>query len=174
MLIFDFIYLASFFLSLFESILVLGVLVPGSLLIITFIYYLDTFSELLLLCFCIGLGSFLGSIISFYIGKNIKLNYPRAKSFALIYGNVSIFLAKFFGPLKSLIPFVFASLKFNQTKFIILDFTASFIWSISYVLFFKILKDIWFTSKCVALLIFSTIVMTYLIISRIFNNKIKG
>jgi len=143
-------YLIIFFSAIFESIPILGTLVPGQLLII-FAGFLasNSFLNLYLLILIVSIGAILGDIIAFEMGrrfgkeflvkygKYFLLNETRNKNLEIFikknFGK-TIFLGRFNNLTRALIPFLAGSLKIDYFKFLFWNILTGIIWSIVWVL----------------------------------------
>jgi len=128
-----------------ESVVAIGVLVPGALL--TFFLgflassnYLDPY-----LVISIAIASaFLGEALSFYLGRRgsglfskqsglfAEANLARGEDFFNKHGAKSVLLGRFIGPLKILIPFIAGVSGMKRTKFFILNLLSVTAWVFFY------------------------------------------
>lgn len=112
--------LALFLIAFFESLPMIGLLVPGSTLIVFagFLVLHGKCSYLLLVLVTTG-GALLGDLFSFWLGfyygtKLLKLRsfqkqhnlVTRAEHFFVDHGGKSIFFARFLGPIRGITPFI--------------------------------------------------------------------
>lgn len=137
-------YWLIFLVSFLESLAFIGTLFPGSSLII-FAGFLSSQGNLdpgSLITFTI-LGGFLGDNFSFWLGNkkffiNKKLYQhkylEKGYCFFKKYKAESIFLARFIGPTRSVIPFVAGSASLNYRTFFLWNFSSIILWAISHVL----------------------------------------
>lgn len=128
--------------SLLESLAFVGVIVPGSLLVITagFLSAHGYFDIGDLIWFA-AIGAILGDGISYYLGtkgtrffrnenKILKLNHlDRGKGFFKKHGNKSVFLGRFIGPVRPIIPFVAGLSKMDKKSFIFWNVISAFLWA---------------------------------------------
>lgn len=175
-----FLYLIVFLLSLAESVVFVGVLIPGAL--ITFFWGVlaaDGYLNLSALFFVVTLGVFLGEIISFHLGlkgtklfnqdnKIFKSSYlERGKTFFERHGSKSIFLGRFIGPIKIINPFVAGLSKMERKKFIALNLLSIFIWVFVYIILGFFFGNAWVIFKLwstrAELFLFSLIAFLFLL-----------
>jgi len=139
-------YLAIFIISLLESLVVIGLIVPGTVFLL-FVGFLLTkgFLNIPLIILMAFLGAILGDIISYFLGKKgtrffkkgnrvLKIaNLEKGKSFFKRHGRKSIFLGRFTGPLRSLAPFIAGTFSMDFKKFLFWNILSGFLWSILYL-----------------------------------------
>jgi len=133
--------------SLLESLVFAGVIVPGSTLVIMAGFlssqgYLDIGD----LIWFAAIGAILGDSISYYLGtkgtrffhnenKLLKADHlERGKQFFHKHGSKSIFLARFVGPLRAIVPFVAGISGMKKNKFLFWNIISAFLWSTSHLL----------------------------------------
>lgn len=128
--------------SLLESLAFVGVIVPGSLLVIAagFLSAHGYFDIGDLIWFA-AIGAILGDGISYYLGtkgtrffrnenKILKLSHlDRGKGFFKKHGNKSVFLGRFIGPVRPIIPFVAGLSKMDKKAFIFWNAISAFLWA---------------------------------------------
>lgn len=133
-------------LSFFESFAFLGIIVPGTtfVVIIGFLASQGFFNVGMLFVLSVA-GAILGDSFSFYLGKHsekifkpssiiFRLSYlERSKNFAQKYGIHSIFLGRFVGPLRAVVPFVAGMFKMDAKKFIFYNVISALLWSAIYL-----------------------------------------
>lgn len=140
------IYLTIFTIAFFESLAFIGLFVPGTVFLIGAgvlsiggKYHIGNF------IWAAAIGGILGDAISFYLGRKgtayIK-KYPnifkpdalrKGHLFFEKYGPISIFAARFIGPIRPIIPFVAGISTMSGVKFFIYNILSAFFWSISYI-----------------------------------------
>lgn len=140
-------YWVVLFISLAESLPFIGLLVPGTVLVALFGFfsaqgYLDVGD----LIWFSAIGAILGDSISYYLGtrgtklfrtenKFLKLSHlERGEQFFKKHGNKSIFLGRFIGPLRPVIPFVAGVFKMNKWSFLFWNILSGILWAASVVL----------------------------------------
>ncbi len=135
------------FISLAESLLFIGLIIPGTLLVGLFGFfaaqgYLDI-GDLILFS---AIGAILGDGISYYLGtkgtkffrqenKILKLSHiERAQDFFRKYGNKSVFLGRFISPLRPIIPFVAGLSRMDKKVFLFWNVISGILWATSFLL----------------------------------------
>ncbi len=142
----NFLLLSAFVLAFAESLAFVGLLTPGTVAI-GLLGALASHSqiEITKLMAITALGAFLGDFASFYLGKFADKIFrggklqklpqnsyvKRAEEFFYNYGGVSVFLGRFIGPIRPIIPFVAGMLKMKTATFIWWDLTSAVAWSVS-------------------------------------------
>ena len=135
-------YALIFLISFGESLAFVGLLIPGSLIVILFgIFASQGLFKITDLIWFIAIGGILGDIFSYYLGKKgtkifrfIKKHHlEKAENFINKYGNKSILLGRFVGPLRPIIPFTCGILKMETRKFIYWSIFSTFAWAISHL-----------------------------------------
>jgi undecaprenyl-diphosphatase len=93
-----------------------------------------------------SVGAILGDTVSYYLGthgthlfKNenrfLKADHiERGKTFFTKYGNKSILIGRFFGPVRSFVPFVAGLTRMNFSKFFFWNVTGGILWAVSHIL----------------------------------------
>jgi undecaprenyl-diphosphatase len=130
-----------------ESLVFAGVIVPGSTLIILAGFlssqgYLDIGD----LIWFSAIGAILGDGISYYLGtKGTSLfhnenrwlradHLDRGKQFFRKHGNKSVFLGRFIGPLRAIVPFIAGLSGMKKRKFLFWNIISAFLWSALHLL----------------------------------------
>ena len=144
----DWIAVGLFIAAFVESFALIGVVIPGVVLV-GLISGLAastdlTIFEVVLIAY---IASFLADASSFLIGRSIskKIDYiwpftsnpswlERGRSFFLKHGILGLFIGKFIGPIRPLMPITAGSLEMNIKKFIPIDLLSSFLWALLYTL----------------------------------------
>ena len=133
--------------SFLESLVFVGVVVPGATLVVLAGFlssqgYLDIGD----LIWFATVGAILGDGISYYLGtkgtrffhnenKLLKANHvERGKQFFHNHGGKSIFLARFVGPLRAVVPFVAGISGMEKSRFLFWNAISAFLWSASHLL----------------------------------------
>ena len=143
----EWIALGVFGAAFIESFALIGVVIPGVVLLaIISGMAASTLSvfELVLIAY---VASFLADILSFLLGTGIgksidKLwpfnKYPnllvQGRSFVKRFGILGIFVGKFIGPIRPLLPLTAGSLGMNFKYFLIVEIFSSFLWALLYTL----------------------------------------
>ncbi len=140
-------YWLVFLFSLLESLVLVGVVVPGAILVV-FAGFLSSQGYLDIgdLIWFAAIGAILGDSISYYLGtkgtrffhnenKLLKADHlERGKYFFHRHGSKSIFLARFVGPLRAIVPFVAGISGMKKNKFLFWNIISAFLWSASHLL----------------------------------------
>lgn len=133
--------------ALLESLVFAGVLVPGSTVVVLAGFlssqgYLDIGD----LIWFAAIGAILGDSISYYLGtkgtglfrnenKLLKADHlERGKQFFHKHGSKSIFLGRFAGPLRAIVPFVAGLSGMKKSRFLFWNVTSAFLWAASHLL----------------------------------------
>ncbi len=149
-----------FLFSFLESLVVIGLLTPGTLMIL-FAGFLISGGRLDFypVFFLTILGAVLGDLISFYLGeKGVKLFKEEAKilkitrlkngqEFFKKHGGKSIFFGRFIGPLRSVVPFTAGTFKMDYKKFLFWNLTSAAFWAFSYLFLGLIFGEAWQTAE---------------------------
>lgn len=139
-------YWVVFFISLLESIAFIGFLIPGTLFLVLvgFLTNQGVLNVANVIWFAI-LGAVLGDAISFYLGwrgiswfnTTNKLFNPKylvlGEKFFAKHGGKSVFLGRFVGPIRSVIPFIAGALKMKLKDFFLWNIASAILWSMAYV-----------------------------------------
>ncbi len=134
-------YPTLFLIAFVESVIIIGSFIPGSVGIIFagFLAQAGHYSFWWLVLFAV-LGGILGDWLSFYLGgkgENFfksearflkKTHLERGKIFFEKYGDKSVLIGRFTGPLRPIIPFVAGLSKMNKRVFLFWNVVSSFIW----------------------------------------------
>ncbi|WP_395373964.1 DedA family protein [Marinicella sp. W31] len=131
-----------------ESILLVGIIIPGAAFLLALgtlvgLGGLDLYTAWL----WSSLGGFLGDGISFWIGWRYKQNllkmwpmykFPdlidKGQQFFKKYGGVSIFIGRFVGPVRPVIPAIGGMMNMSVKKYVIISIVASILWAPFYLL----------------------------------------
>ena len=128
-----------------ESFALIGVVIPGVVLLAVIsgmaASSLNVF-ELVLIAY---VASFLADILSFLLGTGISKSidklwpfskYPnlliQGRSFVKRFGILGVFVGKFIGPIRPLLPLTAGSLGMNFKHFSIVEIFSSFLWALLY------------------------------------------
>ncbi|MCL4417352.1 MAG: DedA family protein, partial [Actinobacteria bacterium] len=153
-------YAIIFFFSFLESLVVIGLLTPGTLVVL-FAGFLISGGRLDFYpaFFLTVLGAVLGDLISFYLGeKGIKLFKEEARilkisrlkngqEFFKKHGGKSIFFGRFIGPLRSIVPFSAGTFKMDYEKFLFWNLTSGAVWALLYLFLGLIFGEAWQTAE---------------------------
>jgi membrane protein DedA with SNARE-associated domain len=174
-----FLYISTFVISFLESLVVIGLIAPGTVFLLFVGFLLSKgFLNIPLIVFLAVLGAVLGDMVSFYLGKKgtnffkkenkiLKLaNLEKGRGFFKKHGGKSIFLGRFTGPLRSLIPFIAGTFHMNYKSFLVWNIISGFLWAVLYLFLGFSLGEAWrvvetysnkveiFIAALIALLIF--------------------
>jgi undecaprenyl-diphosphatase len=133
--------------SFAESLAFIGVFVPGGILVILFGFlssqgYLDLGD----LIWFAAIGAILGDSVSYWLGSKgtrffrnenriLKLSHlEKGEQFFKKYGEKSILLGRFVGPMRPIVPFVAGLFKMRQRTFLFWNIVSGFLWASVYLL----------------------------------------
>ncbi len=133
--------------ALLESLVLVGVVVPGAVLVV-FAGFLSSqgYMDIGDLIWFAAIGAILGDSISYYLGtkgtrffhnenKWLKADHLEGgKQFFHKHGSKSIFLARFIGPLRAIVPFVAGISGMKKRQFLFWNIISAFLWSASHLL----------------------------------------
>ncbi len=139
---------AVFSIALMESLVVLGLLIPGAALLFGAGALIATgalpFYPILTWTI---LGAAVGDIISFLLGRyyhqRLRVVWPfkrypilvnRGVDFFVRHGGKSIFMARFFGPLRPIVPAIAGMMNMPTGRFLVIDAIACVLWAPVYIL----------------------------------------
>ncbi|MCX6746384.1 MAG: LssY C-terminal domain-containing protein [Candidatus Parcubacteria bacterium] len=142
----NFSYLLVFLISFLESLAFVGIFIPGTIfnIFMGFLAGKGMFDIGDLIWFAV-LGAILGDGLSFYLGKKankifrpenriFKSNYlVKGEKFFKKHGNKSIFVGRFIGPIRPIIPFVAGIFKMETKRFIFWNVLSAFAWAAFYL-----------------------------------------
>ena len=169
-----------------ESFALIGVVIPGVVLLAVIsgmaASSLNVF-ELVLIAY---VASFLADILSFLlgtgIGKSIDKLWPFSKypslliqgrSFVKRFGILGVFVGKFIGPIRPLLPLTAGSLGMNFKHFSIVEIFSSFLWALLYTVpgYYagKSILDSQFDLTWLMTIIIGIVVLLFIV--RYFNRK---
>ena len=131
-----------------ESILLVGIIFPGAAFLVSLgaligLGILDFYTA----WFWASLGGFLGDGISFWIGHKYKQSllkmwpiykFPdlieKGQAFFQKYGGISVFIGRFVGPVRPIIPAIGGMMGMDVKRYIIISLVASILWAPFYLL----------------------------------------
>ncbi|OGY59116.1 MAG: hypothetical protein A3B23_02030 [Candidatus Colwellbacteria bacterium RIFCSPLOWO2_01_FULL_48_10] len=144
-----FAYLAVFLISAFESVVFIGLLIPGTLVVV-FLGFISVqgFLSLPYLIVSTVLGACVGDYISFYLGAKRgewiaekfgrffkRTDYVRlGEDYFQRHGDKSVFIGRFIAVVRPFIPFVAGVFKMHWRKFLFWNVLSAFSWSAFYTL----------------------------------------
>lgn len=141
-------FVITFAISMLESLAVVGSIVPGSVTM-TAIGILAGSGvmgvEQTLIAATLGamIGDNLSYAIGYYYRENLKQIWPFSRypgwidyggDFFKKHGGKSVFLGRFIGPLRSLIPVIAGMMQMRQGLFFIANFLSAILWSIGHIM----------------------------------------
>jgi undecaprenyl-diphosphatase len=140
-------YLVVFLISLAESLAVVGLLVPGTLLLVG----IGTLVSNGVLAWPITLvaaitGAIAGDGISYLLGRHykgqIRQFWPFSRKPQLLqlgevffhrHGGKSVFLARFIGPVRPIVPLIAGMLNMSARQFVIVNIISAVCWACAYI-----------------------------------------
>jgi undecaprenyl-diphosphatase len=137
-----------FFISLFESLAVVGIIIPGVGLLASLSVLAGNLELNVYWMLGAGLaGAILGDSISYYLGRYFQYTVPRlwpftrhphwinnGHEFFIRYGAHSIFIGRFIGPIRPIIPLVAGMMNMPASSFIRWNILSALCWSPVYLL----------------------------------------
>lgn len=139
-------YLLIALIACVEGIVLIGLLIPGSVLCISVgLLAANGHGELWFSCLAASIGSIIGDLLSYVIGSRgghqlvNRIHSPRklkflrhAELFFAKHGGTSLLFARFFGPLRASIPFIAGSLRYSPRNALIFSIISGLLWGFSY------------------------------------------
>ena len=141
--------IASIFIASFiESFAVVGLIVPGVALLALISGMAGSLNfPVLYVLFLAYFGACLADILSFFIGTYFKgrldntwpfLKHPNwlteGREFIRLYGMSGIFIGRFIGPVRAVLPLIAGSLGMKVKRFLIVDLISGVFWACIYIL----------------------------------------
>ncbi len=147
-------YAVAFIIAFSESLALIGAFIPGTILIVVF-GFLSAHGDLnvWILIAVSAIGAILGDSTSYFLGtkgthlfkkENNILNIShleKGKRFFARYGEKSIFVGRFVGVLRPIVPFVAGASRMNMKSFIFWNVLSGVAWSVSYIFLGYFLGD---------------------------------
>ena len=182
----EWIALGVFGAAFIESFALIGVVIPGVVLLAVIsgmaASTLNVF-ELVLIAY---VASFLADILSFLLGTGISKSidklwpfnkYPnllvQGRTFVKRFGILGVFVGKFIGPIRPLLPLTAGSLGMNFKHFSIVEIFSSFLWALLYTVpgYYagKSILDSQFDLTWLMTIIIGIVVLLFIV--RYFNRK---
>jgi len=140
-------YWLAFFASFFESMAIVGSFVPGAFIVVVFGFFsAQGYLDLGDLIWFVALGAILGDSVSYYLGgkgahffknENRLLrrdHLDKGQAFFKKHGDKSIFLGRFIGPLRSIVPFIAGLSRMNMRAFLFWNVVSGFLWASAHLL----------------------------------------
>ncbi|HSX21133.1 MAG TPA: DedA family protein [Gammaproteobacteria bacterium] len=147
-----------FLLSMSESLAVIGLFIPGLLVmgLIGGLVYLDILDLIPTLTYAV-LGAIAGDGISYYLGYAFKDHLPnywpfrkypqwlqRGKTFFIDHGSKSIVIGRFVGPVRPFIPVVAGMMHMSPGVFLFANILSALLWAPIYMVPGFVIAEIWF------------------------------
>jgi len=140
--------IAVFLVALMESLIVLGLLIPGAILLFGAGALMATGALPItpIIVWTIA-GAFCGDLISFLLGhhyhQQLRVVWPfrrypllvnRGVNFFCSHGGKSVFMARFIGPLRPIVPAIAGMMNMTLPRFLLVDIIACILWAPAYIL----------------------------------------
>ena len=139
---------AVFFIALMESLVVLGLLIPGAALLFGAGALMATGTlPIMPIMLSASAGAIVGDFISYLVGHHYQqrlrviwpfIRYPRLVNrgvdFFVKHGGKSVFMARFIGPIRPIVPAIAGMMNMSITRFLVVDLIASLLWAPVYLL----------------------------------------
>jgi undecaprenyl-diphosphatase len=140
--------IAVFFVALMESLVVLGLLIPGAALLFGAGALMATGTlPIVPIMLSTIAGAIVGDFISFLLGQHyhqrLRIIWPfrrypvlvnRGVDFFVRNGGKSVFMARFIGPLRPIVPAIAGMMNMSTARFLTIDVIASALWAPVYIL----------------------------------------
>lgn len=140
--------LITFLVSFSESLAIVGTIVPGSITMAAIGVLVGSGVIPVLSTFIYAvLGAVLGDNASYYLGYYFRdrivdywpfSRYPslldQGKQYFSHHGGKSVFLGRFFGPLRAIIPLIAGMMQMSNLRFFIANVSSGFLWSLLYLM----------------------------------------
>ena len=141
----EWIALGVFGAAFIESFALIGVIIPGVVLLAVISGMAASTLSVFELVLIAYVASFLADILSFLLGTGISKSidnlwpfnkYPNllvlGRSFVKRFGILGVFVGKFIGPIRPLLPLTAGSLGMNFKYFLTVEIFSSFLWALLY------------------------------------------
>jgi undecaprenyl-diphosphatase len=139
---------AVYFVALMESLVVLGLLIPGAALLFGAGALMATGAlPIAPIMLSASAGAISGDLISFLLGQHYQQRlrviwpfrrYPRlvnrGVNFFVQHGGKSVFMARFIGPLRPIVPAIAGMMNMPSSRFLLVVVAASLLWAPVYIL----------------------------------------
>jgi undecaprenyl-diphosphatase len=140
--------LLIYIVTLLESLVVIGLLIPGAIVLFGVGALVATGAlELLPTLAWAAAGALSGDTVSFMLGRHyhqrLRVMWPlkryprlvnRGIDFFYRHGGKSIFMARFVGPVRPILPAIAGMMDMRRSRFLLVDFIASVLWAPAYIL----------------------------------------
>lgn len=140
-------YWVAFLAAFLESLAIVGTFIPGAIIVIIFGFLsAQGYFNIIDLIWFVAIGAILGDVVSYYLGTKGKMFFKNenkllhishletGEDFFRKHGNKSIFLGRFIGPLRAMVPFVAGLSKMDIKVFLFWNITSGVLWAIIHVL----------------------------------------
>lgn len=130
-----------------ESLAFVGIVVPGAVVVVfAGVLSAQGYLDLGDLIWFAAIGAILGDALSYYLGSRgkylfrpesrfFKLSHlERGEQFFKRHGGKSIFLGRFIGPLRPIVPFIAGLSKMRMRTFLVWNITSGFLWAAAHIL----------------------------------------
>ena len=182
----EWIALGVFGAAFIESFALIGVIIPGVVLLAVISGMAASTLSVFELVLIAYVASFLADILSFLLGTGISKSidnlwpfnkYPNllvlGRSFVKRFGILGVFVGKFIGPIRPLLPLTAGSLGMNFKYFLTVEIFSSFLWALLYTVpgYYagKSILDSKFNLNWLIVAIIGVIVLIFIV--RYFNRK---
>ena len=182
----EWIALGVFGAAFIESFALIGVIIPGVVLLAVISGMASSSLNVFELVLIAYVASFLADILSFLLGTGISKSidklwpfnkYPnllvQGRSFVKRFGILGVFVGKFIGPIRPLLPLTAGSLGMNFKHFSIVEIFSSFLWALLYTVpgYYagKSILDSQFDLTWLMTIIIGIVVLLFIV--RYFNRK---
>ena len=141
----EWIALGVFGAAFIESFALIGVIIPGVVLLAVISGMASSSLNVFELVLIAYIASFLADILSFLLGTSISKSidklwpfnkYPnllvQGRTFVKRFGILGVFVGKFIGPIRPLLPLTAGSLGMNFKYFLTVEIFSSFLWALLY------------------------------------------
>jgi|TARA_B100000959_G_scaffold281651_1_gene346213 undecaprenyl-diphosphatase len=182
----EWIALGVFGAAFIESFALIGVIIPGVVLLAVISGMAASTLSVFELVLIAYVASFLADILSFLFGTGVSKSidklwpfnkYPnllvQGRSFVRRFGILGVFVGKFIGPIRPLLPLTAGSLGMNFKYFLTVEIFSSFLWALLYTVpgYYagKSILDSQFNLNWLIAIIIGVVVL--IVIVRYFNRK---
>ena len=182
----EWIALGVFGAAFIESFALIGVIIPGVVLLAIISGMAASTLSIFELVLIAYVASFLADILSFLLGTGISKSidnlwpfnkYPNllvlGRSFVKRFGILGVFVGKFIGPIRPLLPLTAGSLGMNFKYFLTVEVFSSFLWALLYTIpgYYagKSILDSQFNLNWLIAIIIGVVIL--IVIVRYFNHK---
>ena len=133
--------------SFVESFALIGIIIPGVVLLAVISGLAATSLSIFEVVMLAYFSSLLSDIASFFIGFSLRnslsklwpfKNHPEflinGQQFFQRYGMIGLFVGKFIGPIRPLLPITAGSLNMNKRNFFLIEILSCFLWALIYTI----------------------------------------